>query len=79
MKNDEKIFLTVKEFADFIGVHYNTVRNMIKSGHLDAFTIGTGRKKCYRIPKTEVNRMAEINLKGVVNELVKNGIKNEHE
>jgi len=71
MKYENKDFLSVTEFADLIGVHYNTIRNMIKSGRIDAFTIGSGNKKCYRIPRTEVMRMAEINLKHIVNHLVK--------
>ena len=45
---------------------------MIKSGYLDAFTIGTGgKKKMYRISRSEIHRMAEINLKDTLDEMVK--------
>lgn len=58
----EKDFLSVKEFASYIGVHYNTVIRAIKSGKLGAFRIAYGKRACYRIPKAEIHRIALYDL-----------------
>ena len=58
----QKDFLSVKEFALYIGVHYNTVMRSIKKGRLNAFRLGDGKRACYRIPKTEIDRIAFCDL-----------------
>lgn len=58
----EKDFLSVKEFASYVGVHYNTVIRSIRKGRLNAFRIGYGKKAAFRIPKAEVNRIAFSDL-----------------
>jgi len=57
MKYEEKDFLKVKEFAEYIGVHPNTVQNMIKRGYLAAFKTGNGKTCSYRISKSETIRL----------------------
>lgn len=71
----DRHFLTIYEFADEIFVHPNTVRNMIRSGRLSAFKIGEGRTSAYRIAKSEINRMAEIDLKKIVEDMVEKKLK----
>ena len=63
-------FLSIKEFAAKVGVHPNTVRKSILKGRLAAFRIGIGKRASYRIAKTEIDRIALIDLEQIVNQLV---------
>jgi excisionase family DNA binding protein len=60
VKTPELAYLSIKEFAEMLNVHPNTIRNSIKSGRINAFKIGSGKKSMYRIPTCEVERMALI-------------------
>lgn len=66
----EKEFLSVKEFAIKIGLHYNTIIRAIKSGRLNAVRIGYGKKAAYRIPVTEIHRIALCDLEDLVNKII---------
>jgi excisionase family DNA binding protein len=66
----ETEFLSIKEFAGKVGVHPNTVRRAIKNGRLMACDIGSGNKHIYRIARTEIERIALLNLKGIVDKMV---------
>jgi excisionase family DNA binding protein len=66
----EKDFLSVKEFAVYVGVHYNTIIRSIKSGRLNAFRIGIGKKACYRIPKAEIHRIALMDLEQMITKII---------
>lgn len=59
----DKDFYTIVEFAEKLRVHPNTVRNMIKSLRLSALKMSTGKRSAYRIPATEIERIALISLK----------------
>lgn len=61
--------MTIQEFANHIGVHYNTVRNMIRNGILSAFKTGCGVTSSYRIPKSEIERLCVVNLGKIVKKL----------
>lgn len=63
-------FYTIDEFAEFLNVHYNTVRNGIKNGHIQAFRIGKGKKSSFRIPHSEICRMALFNLEEVIDGII---------
>lgn len=63
-------FYTIDEFAEYLHVHYNTVRNGIKNGHIQAFRIGRGKKSSFRIPHSEISRMALFNLEEVIDTLI---------
>ena len=63
-------FLSIKEFAFLIKVHPNTVRRSIKKGRLNAFRVGEGCKAVYRIPLTEINRLAILNMETVMNSII---------
>ena len=45
-----KLYYSIDEVAEILGVHRNSIRNRIKSGEIKA--IKTGR--LYRIPKSEL-------------------------
>lgn len=55
---DKNDFLSVKEFSAKIGVHHNTVRRLIKNCRIAAVNIGNGKYSCFRIPKSELGRLA---------------------
>jgi len=57
MKFEDKDILNVKEFAEYIRVHPNTVHNMIRKGYLAAFKTGKGKTCSYRIAKSETLRL----------------------
>jgi excisionase family DNA binding protein len=62
MNTNEKDILTLKEFAEYIHVHPNTVRKMIKTGQLSAFKTGKGKTSSYRIAKSETLRLSLMNF-----------------
>ncbi|HMH10467.1 MAG TPA: helix-turn-helix domain-containing protein [Candidatus Nitrosopolaris rasttigaisensis] len=73
MNNKEitKEFLSIKQFAEKVGLHPHTIRNYIRNGCLNAFQIGPSEKSPYRIPISEFQRIAEFNLQSVVDEIIK--------
>lgn len=70
MMDGQAEFLSAKEFASLIGVHYNTVIRSIKRGRLSAFRVGEGKRACYRISRSEINRIAFQDLEKMVNEII---------
>lgn len=68
--NEHKEFYSVKEFASKIGVHYNTVIRSIKHGRLNAFRIGFGKKAAFRIPISEIQRIAFCDLEKMVSKII---------
>lgn len=77
MKDDQADFFTVNEFAEKLGVHPNSVRNMIKNGRLNAFRIGGGKTSSYRIPKSEIAIMASIDFSKYVDDIVEKKLREE--
>lgn len=70
MIREKKDIFSIKDFAEELDVHVNTVRNMIKHGLLSAFKIGCGGKTShYRIPRSEIDRMALLNLRKVIDNI----------
>jgi len=47
-----KLLLSLKEVAERLGMHYNTIYNYVKSGELKAIKF----KKVYRIEEEELQR-----------------------
>lgn len=73
MQNNDNVsceYLSPKEFACLIGVHYNTVVRAIKSGRLCAIRIGKGKRACMRISKSEINRIALFDMKEMVDKII---------
>lgn len=70
----EDDFLSIKEYADLIRVHPNTVRRSIKNGHCKAFRTGRGCKAVYRIPRSEINRLAFEHLEAIIERMIEKKI-----
>lgn len=63
-------YLTIKEFAGKLRVHPNTVRLSIKKGKLQCVRIGIGKRAGYRIPASEISRIALFDLKHLVKKIL---------
>ncbi len=68
-------YLSVKEFASKMRLHYNTVLRAIKTGKLNAVRIGSGKKAAYRIASSETNRIALCDLEQLVSKIIEEKIK----
>lgn len=68
-------YLSVKEFASKMKLHYNTVLRAIKTGKLNAVRIGSGKKATFRIASSEVNRIALCDLEQLVSKIIEEKIK----
>lgn len=55
-------FYSIKEFANKLGVHPNTIRRMIKSKRIEPIILNKGKRKSYRISYSEIGRMAKFDL-----------------
>jgi hypothetical protein len=62
-------FVTVKEFAVMVRMHPNSIYKGIRCGRINAFRIGQGSKSSYRIPTSEIHRLAERNMKEVMDSI----------
>lgn len=65
-------FYSIIEFSSHIGVHPNTVRRAIKSGLISS--IKFGKRGVYRIPISEIERMAVCNMNEVIDKIVEDRI-----
>lgn len=63
LENEFPAFYTINEFAERLKVHPNTIRRQIKKEKIITINIGTGKKKLYRIPSSEVQRLVLCDLK----------------
>ena len=66
----ENEFLSIKEFAIKVGVHPDTVRRSIKSGRINGFKVGSGKRARYRISKSEINRIALFDMEELINQII---------
>ena len=71
----DREYLTVKEFAAKMGLHYNTVVRAIRKGRLNAVRIGYGLKSAYRIPASEIHRIALCDLEKLASKIIEEKIK----
>ncbi len=72
---EDKEYMTVKEFAAKVGLHYNTIVRSIRKGRLNAVRIGYGLKSAYRIPVSEIHRIALCDLEKLVSKIIEEKIK----
>jgi excisionase family DNA binding protein len=72
----EEEYLTVKEFAAKIRVHYNTVLRSIRCGRLNAVRIGYGKKAAFRIAKSEIQRISLCDMEYFVSQIIEEKIRN---
>lgn len=71
----QKPYYTIQEFADYIGVHYNTIYQGVKKGHIESFRIGSGHKCHYRIAHTEIVRMGLFHLDEIIDKILDRKLK----
>lgn len=74
----KKDFFSVKQFADCLEIHTNTVYRAIKEGHIQAFRVGIGSRSSFRISKSEIQRMSKFLLEDIIDNLVKEKICKNH-
>lgn len=60
-------FLSIKEFACKVGIHPDTVRRGIRKKRIHAFNIGNGTRMIYRIPISEIDRLALFDFEQLIN------------
>ena len=70
MTHVEPDFYSIKEFAWKLGLHPNTIRRSIKSGRLQGFKIGAGKRGTYRIPAAEINRIALLDMEDMIERII---------
>ena len=68
-------YLSVKEFASLMGLHYNTILRSIKSGKLTAVRIGSGKKSTFRIARSEIHRIALYDMEDLVTKILQEKLK----
>jgi len=64
-------FYTIKEFAAKLRVSTHTIRRAINNGRISAFRAGSTSKSTYRIPHSEISRMGIVDLKRMIEGLIK--------
>jgi len=57
-------FYTIKEFAELLRVHPNTVRKMIRENRLHPINVGTSNKAKHLIPEDDLLRLRAEAFKG---------------
>jgi excisionase family DNA binding protein len=67
---NEPGFFTIQEFAKIVKIHPSTVRRAIKCGKLQAVKFGASSRPLYRIPSSEINRIALFDLKEMIKKMV---------
>ena len=70
VSESQREFFSIKEFALLLRIHANTVRRAIKSGRIGAFKVGSGKKSTYRIPRSEINRIALFDLEDMIKKII---------
>ena len=63
-------FLSIKEFAAELGVHHMTIRRCIARGRINAIRVGGINKSIYRIPKSELQRLAIKDLEDIIERII---------
>jgi excisionase family DNA binding protein len=66
----EKEFYSIEDFAALLNLHPNTIRTSIKKGRLNAFRIGVGKTAAWRISRSEINRIAEMDMEIVIEQII---------
>jgi excisionase family DNA binding protein len=66
----ESEYITVREFAKILKISTKTVSRSIKKGKIHAINVGPASKKLYRIPKSEINRIALFDLQDLIDKMV---------
>lgn len=65
----DRDFYSVKQFAEKIGKSPRTVLRAIYSNRILPIRIGQGKNASYRIPHSELGRIAVVDLDKIINDL----------
>lgn len=65
MYAENKLYLSVKEVSEIVGLHPNTIRKAIKNGKISSIRMGEGKNSAFRIPRSELDRLAVVDLKNI--------------
>ena len=68
-------YFSITEFAKKLKVHPNTIRRAIKNNRIQALRIGKKKNSSYRIPESEIIRMANVDLEESIEKEVEKRIK----
>lgn len=68
---EELGYFTIRQFAKLLQIHPMTVRRALKRGKIGSINLGTVKKPLYRIPHSEINRIALFDLKTMIDQIVK--------
>lgn len=63
-------FFSIIDFAKKLNLHPNTIRRLVKKGKISAIRICTGKRTTYRIPKTEIDRIALFDLEEMIDKII---------
>lgn len=67
---NQSSFLSIKEFAAELGVHHMTVRRCIARGRITAIQVSGVKKSIYRIPRSELQRLAVKDLEDIIEKVI---------
>lgn len=70
MVEHKKDFYSINEFAKLLGVHPNTIRRCVKKGRISALKIGSEFRPLYRIPASEIDRIALYNMEDIIEKII---------
>lgn len=65
MYAENKLYLSIREVSELVGMHPNTIRRAIKNGKISSIRMGEGKNASYRIPRSELDRLAVVDLKKI--------------
>lgn len=68
-----KSFYSIQEFAEKLSVSPDTIRRAIKNGRISAIRAGSSKRGAFRIAYSEIDRLAKIDLQGIVKRLAETG------
>ena len=75
MKEESPAYLSISDFAKKLNVHHNTIRRAIKKGRIRAFRVSDEKKAAFRIPVSEIDRLALFDMKEMIDNLVEAKLK----
>lgn len=70
-------YLSIKEFAAMMHMHYNTIMRAVKNGRIQSIRISCSKKAAHRIPRSEANRLGILELDKLIEKKVEERIQNE--
>lgn len=68
----EKNYYTVEEFAELFDMTPLTIRRSIKSGRILAIRVGSSKKSAYRIPRSQIEKLAVQSYMEITNKEFEN-------